>query len=53
LQVAEGSPEWELLAERNSLDLILYSYIQLLFIQQKNIIEGYRNWNVAEDTAEA
>eukprot|EP00804_Cyclotella_cryptica_P005820 CCRYP_000126-RA/>CCRYP_000126-RA protein AED:0.00 eAED:0.00 QI:779/1/1/1/1/1/2/128/225 len=46
-KVEEGSPEWELLAERNSLDMILYNYIQLLFSQQKNIIEGYRDWNTA------
>ncbi|KAL7482956.1 hypothetical protein ACHAW6_008606 [Cyclotella cf. meneghiniana] len=46
-KVEEGSPEWDLLAERNSLDLILYNYIQLLFTQQKNIIEGYRDWNTS------
>jgi hypothetical protein len=46
-QVQEGSPEWELLAERNSLDMILYNYIQLLFNQQKNIIEGFREWKTA------
>lgn len=48
LQVEEGSPEWDLLAERNSLDMILYNYIQLLFSIQKNIIEGFRGWNTAE-----
>lgn len=47
-QVEEGSPEWDLLAERNSLDMILYNYIQLLFSIQKNIIEGFRGWNTAE-----
>jgi hypothetical protein len=46
--VEEGSPEWDLLAERNSLDMILYNYIQLLFSIQKNIIEGFRGWNTAE-----
>eukprot|EP00956_Cyclotella_meneghiniana_P025329 scaffold52663_cov76-Cyclotella_meneghiniana.AAC.3 len=41
------SPEWDLLAERNSLDMILYSYIQLLFNQQKHIVEEFRNWQYA------
>lgn len=40
-QVLEGSPEYELLAERNSLDVILYNYILLLYDQQKHIVDGY------------
>eukprot|EP01082_Thalassiosira_pseudonana_P004995 g4567.t1 g4567 contig15:1304446-1306118(+) len=40
-KVLEGSPEYELLAERNSLDVILYNYILLLNDQQKHIVDGY------------
>ena len=41
LQIVEGSPEYELLAEKNSLDMILYEYIRLLFKEQRSIINRY------------
>jgi hypothetical protein len=34
-------PEYKLLAERNALDMVLYSYIKLLFKEQKPIINKY------------
>mmetsp|Transcript_2022 Transcript_2022/g.4221 ORF Transcript_2022/g.4221 Transcript_2022/m.4221 type:complete len:406 (+) Transcript_2022:25-1242(+) len=40
-KVVEGTPEWEILAEKNSLDLLLYSYIELLFKEQKDVIYSY------------
>lgn len=42
-KVLEGSPEWDLLAERNSYDMILYNYILLLYDEQKSIIGSYAN----------
>lgn len=41
VQVVEGSREYNLLAERNALDMILYNYITLLFAEQKNLIDSY------------
>lgn len=41
IQVAEGSPEYNLLAERNALDMILYNFITLLFVEQKSLIDSY------------
>ena len=41
LQIVEGSPEYKLLAEKNSLDMILYEYIRLLFNEQRSIINRY------------
>ncbi len=38
LQVKEGSPEWDALAKRNTLDVRLYDYIQELFNEQKEVI---------------
>lgn len=40
-KVVEGSPEYELLAKRNDLDMILYNYIRLLFKEQKAVINKY------------
>jgi hypothetical protein len=34
-------PEYKLLAERNSLDMVLYNYIKLLFEEQKPVINKY------------
>lgn len=39
-KVLEGSPEYNLLAERNSLDMILYKYITLLYTEQKRLIDS-------------
>jgi hypothetical protein len=43
LQVKEGSPEWDALAERNTFDVRLYDYIQVLFNEQKEVIETLHN----------
>ncbi|KAL7542548.1 hypothetical protein ACHAWF_007201 [Thalassiosira exigua] len=40
-KVLEGSPEYALLAERNSLDMILFNYITLLYEEQKKMIEAH------------
>mmetsp|Transcript_20650 Transcript_20650/g.44827 ORF Transcript_20650/g.44827 Transcript_20650/m.44827 type:complete len:379 (-) Transcript_20650:141-1277(-) len=36
-----GSPEYNVIAERNALDMILYNYITLLFSEQKVVIDAY------------
>mmetsp|Transcript_13745 Transcript_13745/g.29873 ORF Transcript_13745/g.29873 Transcript_13745/m.29873 type:complete len:370 (-) Transcript_13745:146-1255(-) len=40
-KVKEGSPEYNLIAERNALDMILYNYITLLYSEQKGLIDSY------------
>ena len=40
-QVLEGSPEYNLLAERNGLDMMLYEYITLLYAEQASVINSY------------
>lgn len=40
-KIKEGSPEYALLAERNSLDMILFNYITLLYKEQKKLIQSY------------
>mmetsp|Transcript_43783 Transcript_43783/g.78579 ORF Transcript_43783/g.78579 Transcript_43783/m.78579 type:complete len:353 (+) Transcript_43783:170-1228(+) len=40
-KVEEGSPAWEALAEKNTLDIRLYEYMVQLFDEQKDIIESY------------
>ncbi|KAK1743182.1 hypothetical protein QTG54_005803 [Skeletonema marinoi] len=40
-KVVEGSPEWRALAKKNHLDIILYSYAERLFEEQKQIIDSY------------
>jgi len=40
-QVKEGSPGWQILAEKNSFDLRLYESIVVLFDEQKEIISSY------------
>lgn len=40
-QVNEGSQEYNLLAERNALDMMLYDYITLLYAEQASLINSY------------
>jgi len=40
-QLEEGSPEYNVIAERNALDMILYNYITLLYSEQKVVIDAY------------
>mmetsp|Transcript_6133 Transcript_6133/g.8954 ORF Transcript_6133/g.8954 Transcript_6133/m.8954 type:complete len:106 (+) Transcript_6133:75-392(+) len=40
-KIVEGMPEYKVLAESNSLDMILYEYIRLLFEEQKSVINLY------------
>mmetsp|Transcript_12761 Transcript_12761/g.19667 ORF Transcript_12761/g.19667 Transcript_12761/m.19667 type:complete len:408 (+) Transcript_12761:67-1290(+) len=40
-QIVEGMPEYKVLAESNSLDMILYEYIRLLFKEQRSIINRH------------
>lgn len=40
-QILEGSPEYNVLAERNALDMILFNYIKLLYEEQKRVINSY------------
>mmetsp|Transcript_27594 Transcript_27594/g.49726 ORF Transcript_27594/g.49726 Transcript_27594/m.49726 type:complete len:371 (+) Transcript_27594:181-1293(+) len=42
-KVEEGSPEYNLLAQRNALDMILYNYIILLYAEQQILIDSYAN----------
>ncbi len=41
IQVLEGTPEWEVLAELNSYDMRLYELIVELFDTQKDIVYSY------------
>ena len=41
IQVVEGSPQYNVLAERNALDIILYNYITLLYEEQKMLIDTF------------
>ncbi|KAL7536668.1 hypothetical protein ACHAXR_007322 [Thalassiosira sp. AJA248-18] len=41
-KVEKGSPAWDLLAERNALDIRLYEYILGLFEEQREIIASHR-----------
>lgn len=41
MKVVEGSPEYNLLAERNALDMVLFNYITLLYAEQKELIDSY------------
>jgi len=40
-KVAEGSREYNILAERNALDMILFNFITLLYAEQKSLIDSY------------
>ena len=40
-KVVEGSPEYNLLAERNALDMILFNYLTLLYAEQKSLLDSY------------
>jgi len=41
IKVHKGDLEWDILAERNMLDIQLYEYIVQLFYEQKDIINTY------------
>ncbi|KAL3785418.1 hypothetical protein HJC23_013557 [Cyclotella cryptica] len=41
--ILPGSPEWRVLARKNHLDVHLYSYIETLFYEQKDIVDSYYN----------
>jgi len=45
--VLEGSPEYNLLAERNALDMMLYDYITLLYAEQASVINSYVSGTIA------
>eukprot|EP00578_Thalassiosira_sp_NH16_P005539 CAMPEP_0181135238 /NCGR_PEP_ID=MMETSP1071-20121207/32515_1 /TAXON_ID=35127 /ORGANISM="Thalassiosira sp., Strain NH16" /LENGTH=382 /DNA_ID=CAMNT_0023221811 /DNA_START=71 /DNA_END=1219 /DNA_ORIENTATION=+ len=40
-KVEKGSPAWDLLAQKNSLDIRLYEYVLELFEEQRDIIGSY------------
>ena len=41
MQYVEGNPEYDAIAARNPLDMLLYGYILQLFEDQKLIIDSY------------
>lgn len=45
----EGSPEFEIVAGRNRLDMLLYKYIESLFESQKEIIYSYLEDEMPEE----
>ena len=47
-QVEKDGPAYKLLAEKNSLDIQLYEYIELLYDQQKELIENYKTASDAQ-----
>lgn len=49
-KILEGSPEYALLAERNALDMILFKYIQLLYKEQKMLIQSFASMGVTHST---
>lgn len=49
-QFDENSPEYQAIAERNPLDMILYQYIEKLFEEQKQIINHYFDENTDDDS---
>lgn len=40
-KILEGTPEYNVLAERNALDMILFNYIQLLYEEQRHLIDSF------------
>lgn len=42
-KVEVGSPEYSILATRNSFDMVLYDYITLLYEEQRSLIYSYAN----------
>ena len=52
-QIVEGMPEYKVLAESNSLDMILYEYIRLLFEEQKSVINRHAKEARAERARKA
>merc|ERR1719384_845545 len=49
---AEGTPEFEAVAGRNKLDMLLYKYVETIFEEQKDIIDSYARANVEGDKQE-
>ena len=43
LQVEAGHPAWQILAEKNALDIRLYEYIVRLFEEQRDLVASYAN----------
>ena len=39
-QVVKNTPEWDILAKKNELDILLYAYVENLFEEQKEIIDS-------------
>lgn len=52
-QVEEGSPEYEAVASRNRLDMLLYKYIEALFDAQKEIVDSYLEEEDVADEGDA
>lgn len=46
-KVLEGSPEYNLLAKRNALDMMLYDYITRLYAEQASIVNSYVSGAIA------
>ena len=40
-KVTPGSHEYDVIAERNALDMVLYKYIQFLYSEQRSMIDSY------------
>mmetsp|Transcript_19320 Transcript_19320/g.45218 ORF Transcript_19320/g.45218 Transcript_19320/m.45218 type:complete len:369 (+) Transcript_19320:211-1317(+) len=40
-EVTPGSHEYDVIAERNALDMVLYKYIQFLYSEQRSMIDSY------------
>mmetsp|Transcript_24061 Transcript_24061/g.51507 ORF Transcript_24061/g.51507 Transcript_24061/m.51507 type:complete len:82 (-) Transcript_24061:511-756(-) len=47
-QLEEGSPAWELLAEKNALDIRLYEFVVELFEEQREVIDSYASDGAVE-----
>jgi hypothetical protein len=42
LQFAEGSQEWDAIAQRNALDIRFFTFVQQLFIEQKDVVDSLK-----------
>lgn len=49
---AEGTPEFEAVAGRNKLDMLLYKYVETIFEEQKDIIDSYKQEDGSKPDAE-
>ena len=49
LQVEAGHPAWQILAEKNALDIRLYEYIVRLFEEQRDLVASYANTSPAPE----